>query len=126
MAAQLVEFFSRYRGRPFLWGKDDCSLFIADWWREKHGDDPAAHLRGTYSTEVEKARIVRDAGGLLALVSGIAEAVGASQIEKPVTGCFAVIEPGVCAIYAQGFWVVRSETGLAFNKEAQALRMWSV
>lgn len=126
MAARIIEFMQRYTDRPFAWGVDDCSLFIADWWRENHGVDPACELRGTYSTEIEKTRIVENSGGLLKLVAGIAEGVGAKRATSVSTGCFALIEPGVCAIYVQGYWVVRSEIGLTFNREARVIRMWSV
>lgn len=126
MAAQLIGFLDRYKGRPFAWGRDDCSLFIADWWREVHGVDPAAHLRGTYTTEREKDRIVVRAGGLLPLISSIAETAGAVVTETPKTGDFGIIEPGVCAIHAQGFWIARSETGLAFSKDVAVWRAWSI
>ncbi len=126
MAARLVEFLRRYQDRPFRWGQDDCSLFIADWWMENHGTDPAVHLRGTYDTKEGAHRVVDEAGGILRLVGGLADRVGAPRQSTPVTGNFGVIEPGVCAIYVQGFWVARSETGLVFNKEAKVWRVWSL
>lgn len=126
MAPRIIEFLDRYKSRPFQWGVDDCSLFIADWWRENHGVDPASELRGTYSSEEQKSEIVADAGGLLKLVTGIADGVGAKRASTPETGCFALIEPGVCAIYAQGYWVVRSDEGLTFSQNARVLRMWSI
>ena len=46
----LIAFLSERRGRPFAWGSNDCCLFAADWIRTATGYDPAAKVRGTYST----------------------------------------------------------------------------
>lgn len=125
MAAQLVEFMRRYQDRPFKWGQDDCCLFVADWWQETHGVDPVAHIRGTYDSYESAHAIIDAAGGLLRLIEDLAARAGAKEVSTPSTGSFAVIDPGVCAIYVQGFWVSRSEVGLVFNKEAKPWRVWS-
>lgn len=126
----ITEFLLHYIGKPMQWGVDDCSLIVADWWRENHGSDPAAHLRGTYSTEAEKVAIVDAAGGLLPLVRGLAGRVSALPMGEPRDGDFAVLGLGkelqVCGIRSGGFWAVRSETGIAFTSAARVLRGWSV
>jgi len=122
---RLAAFLQRYVGRPFAWG-DDCGLFLADWWQECHGVDPAADLRGTYNSEQEKIAIVHGRGGILRVVSGYAEAVGAERTRELAPGCFGVIRPGVGAIRTSGYWVVRSPAGIAFLKEAVAWRVWSI
>lgn len=127
---ELRAFLLEYLDRPMAWGVDDCSLLLADWWRANHGADPAAHLRGTYSSESEKAAIVDAAGGLVALVAEIASAAGARSSAANEDGSFGVIALGdrvlVSGIRSGRFWAVRSETGIAFTSRAKLLRGWSV
>ena len=128
MATRLGNFLQRYTDRPFAWGADDCSLFLADWWQEIHGVDPAAHLRGTYSDEAGKAAIVMAAGGIVNLVAGIAARAGASvrmRHSEIIPEDFAVIAPGVGAIWDGQFWVGRSVIGLTFTSDATIWRAWS-
>lgn len=125
MAQELTDFLARYTDRQFQWGADDCSLFLADWWAYRHGVDPAAHLRGAYATEAEKAEIVRQAGSLVLLVEDLAERVGAKVRTGPAQpGDFAVIAPGVGAIFTGGYWVARGEAGLSFVSKAKVWRKW--
>lgn len=55
--------------QPFAYGQQDCSLFAADCVLITTGADPAADLRGTYSTETEAALIVKNGGGLAAIAA---------------------------------------------------------
>ena len=128
MASQLTQFLAPYADCPFQWGLDDCSLFLADWWHYRHGSDPAAHLRGTYTTEAEKAAIVAEAGGLTLLVAALAGTVGAPERIGPAQeGDFAIIAPGVGAIYTGNYWVARGEAGLVFVSRAKVWgSVWSV
>ena len=51
-------------------------MWLADWIREIHGVDGAQGLRGSYSTMLEAARLVRNHGGMHSLVSSRAIAAG--------------------------------------------------
>lgn len=55
--------------RKFVWGQDDCALWIADLVRQETGFDPARRWRGTYSTARGCYRTLKAAGGLEALVT---------------------------------------------------------
>ena len=58
--------------RAFGWGVHDCALYAADCVQACTGTDPAADLRGRYSTERGAARLIRRAvgeGGLAALAA---------------------------------------------------------
>lgn len=46
----------------FEWGRHDCCLFAADWVRECLGVDPAAAVRGNYSSALGAGRVSREAG----------------------------------------------------------------
>lgn len=129
MATQLTKFIERYLSKPFEWGSDDCSLFIADWWMDQHGEDPAAMLRGTYCTEHGAHRAVARAGGLDALVGAIASSVGAKRAQEPSDGVFGtVIIAGAVrsAIYVSGAWAIRAPDGVVFSHKAEPVRLWSV
>lgn len=123
-------FLLGYFDRPMVWGVDDCSLIIADWWNANHGVDPAERLRGTYSSETEKAAIVDAAGGLVPLVAGLAGLAGAEISAANRDGDFGVIVVRgggmVSGIRVGRFWAVRSENGIAYTSDARLIRGWSI
>ncbi|USJ24733.1 DUF6950 family protein [Ensifer adhaerens] len=47
---RLVDYVSRVRSLPFEYGQHDCALFAAGAVKAMTGKDPAAKLRGKYST----------------------------------------------------------------------------
>ncbi len=57
------------RHRSFEWGVHDCMLWPSDVVEALTGKDPAAGLRGTYSTALSAMRIVTAHGGLAELIS---------------------------------------------------------
>lgn len=130
MDKRLTEFLMSYSGRPMQWGVDDCSLILADWWKLNHGTDPAAHLRGTYSTEVEKDQIVEKMGGVENLVNSIAQSVGAKKSAANEDGGFGVVSiigiGHISAIRAGRFWACRSMNGIAFTSRAKLVSGWSI
>lgn len=128
MAARLIDFLTRYAERPFVWGQDDCSLFLADWWMEVHGVDPAASLRGSYDSQETCHKVLFWRGGLVCVVSGLAKTVGAVRTRNPQDGDFAVIRVRnkvVGAIRVGEFWAVRNEQ-IGFVSDARVLRAWSI
>lgn len=130
----LTDFLRRASGKPFEWGQSDCSLFLADWWLHIHGSDPAAHLRGTYSTAEQKDVVVAAQRGLQRLLTLIAARAGAQRTRTPNTGDFGLIAAGgkpygaICTgrVAGKSCWVVRSESGLAFLTNPRILRAWSI
>ena len=78
-ADPLSQFLNRSAAIPFAWGRHDCLLWLADWIAERHGIDPASELRGKYSTMLQAARIVREAGGVARLVDISTRALGISR-----------------------------------------------
>ena len=133
-ARALSEFLRKQSGRPFEWGSSDCSLFLADWWRHVHGADPAAHLRGTYSTPEGKDAVLRQHRNLQRLVTAVAAQAGAPRTRAPNTGDFGLIAVAgrpygaICTgrVAGKSCWVARSETGLTFLTNPRILRAWSI
>lgn len=66
MEQSLTLFLRRTWDAPFVWGRCDCTLWVADWCRERWGIDPAAAVRERYTTEAEAERLI---------ASGLAETI---------------------------------------------------
>lgn len=60
---QLAGFVTSRESAPFVWGANDCALFVCDGIKAMTGHDPAADVRG-YSTEQGAARVIRRLGGM--------------------------------------------------------------
>lgn len=134
MQRKLIDFLHRSAERPFAYGRNDCSLLLAGWWKCIHGVDPARELRGTYSTDAEKDALLEREGGLLALVERLAAGVGAPVTETPSLGDFGVIEHhgkpfgAICAGTAGPSlcWAIRTEKGVGFLTNPKVLKAWSI
>lgn len=73
----------------FRWGGiggDDCMTFCATWAMECAGRDPAADLRGTYSTRTAAHAVMDAAGGPLAFMLGRLEPLGFRRVDAPRDG----------------------------------------
>ncbi|MGA9855752.1 MAG: hypothetical protein WBR29_10795 [Gammaproteobacteria bacterium] len=66
---QLTTLVQERRQQPHAWGSNDCCLFAADAVLAVTGEDKAAPLRGTYSDQAQAEKIIRDYGGLEALLT---------------------------------------------------------
>ena len=77
---RLTGFLREQARRPFVWGACDCCLFLADWIAHRDGLDPAADLRGTYSTEREMRNLLKAKGGIFNVVGSCAERAGLQRI----------------------------------------------
>lgn len=113
----LPEFLRTAAAAPHRFGEWDCAMTLANWFMFATGHpDPAAHLRGTYGSQLGWSRIVRAAGGLVALVDGIAVRIGAHRTEDPLPGDFAVVrlprfgETG--AIHTSMGWAMKLDAGV--------------
>lgn len=134
MQRQLIEFLHSRAGRPFAYGADDCSLFLADWWRRVHRVDPAAELRGRYRDEASKDARLREERGLQRLVARLARSAGSHRVTEPVLGDFGLIAKdgkpygAICAGKAGSLmcWAVRSETGIAMLSNPRVLQAWAI
>lgn len=66
--SRLYDFFEEMRDVPHAYGSNDCGLFGASAVLAITGIDPAAHIRGTYSTEIGCAKMLLPYGGLFEFV----------------------------------------------------------
>lgn len=129
--ADLDQFMAQHALLAFEWGHVDCSLVLADWAMANGHADPAAHLRGQYSSEEGWKAIVTGRGGLLPLVADICARAGiaaAHELRRGVVGVIGApenIDRQWGAIFNGAAWQVRHPSGFA-PLRARALGMWMV
>lgn len=122
--------FLRAMGRAtFAWGSCDCSLVAADWCRVRRGVDPAASLRGRYSTALGAMRHVRRLGGFEAMARGLMANAGFATTSAPGVGDIGLVEHPVVgpvfAIRCALGWAVKSPEGVAVGLYPATVA-WSV
>jgi hypothetical protein len=107
----LLAAFLRSRiGLPFVWGRTDCALFVADWVRAATGRDGAKGLRGRYACEAS-ARATLAGTSLLRTVDRCARGIGLARTRTPVAGDIGIVlAPGpICAIRTASGWVCQGD-----------------
>lgn len=63
MKSEALQIFIKPRlNAPFVWGKSDCALFLADWVFQYTGTDFAAPYRSRYKTEIGSKRALKKQG----------------------------------------------------------------
>lgn len=93
-ADPLSQFLNRAAARPFVWGEFDCLLWLADWIVARRDVDPASNLRGSYSTMLGAARVVKDAGGMTTLVARTLKPFSIPRAAVAARGDIAVVQVG--------------------------------
>lgn len=78
-------------GQAKLFAGEDCTTYAASWVKAISGVDPAADLRGTYSTAEEANAIVAGAGGIAGLVGGRIEPLGWHRVDDPGDGDIGIV-----------------------------------
>ena len=110
---------------PFAWGQNDCALWCASAVHHMTGIDPAADLRGTYSSWVECRQIIMTAGGLEALIAPRMECLNLPPLDRQGV---AIVQTGgrrLCGIVKGDFVAVRTEMGVNLIRDFQIQRGWS-
>lgn len=91
-ADPLTRFLNRAAEEPFVWGRFDCLLWLADLIAWQRNVDVAADLRGSYSTMLGAAKIVRQANGMVNLVSRRIAPLKLKRTDAPQRGDIAVVK----------------------------------
>lgn len=128
-SGQLNAYLRAMARADFAWGACDCALTMADWCRRVRGIDPAAPLRGRYSTARGALRTVRRRGGFEAVVRALMADAGFATTDAPRPGDVGLVEHPVagpaCAIRCALGWAVKSHAGVAVGG-FPALAAWRV
>ena len=126
----LDAFLEQMAATPFVDGKSDCALTVADWVMAATGcPDPASDLRGRYSTALGRERLLKRRFGLHAVMAGCAMKAGLLPTEEPQRGDVATIKCGrqtLAAICLGDRWAVKSSRGLDALKPDEIIFAWSV
>lgn len=57
--ARLVDYVDRVRAEPFAFGANDCGQFAGGWLEALTGENPAAELRGAYTSQAAGIALLR-------------------------------------------------------------------
>lgn len=134
----LDEYLAAAARTPFVWGRQDCCTFVADWVLARLGFDPMADWRGRYCSAASAFSLIGACGGLEALWRDCAATAGFAETLGDVPGDVGLIrtvtDQGrrelVGAIRSGGDWAapqwaVLGEGGLMFPI-ARPLAAWSI
>lgn len=125
----LDAFLERMAATPFVDGRTDCALTVADWVMEATGcPDPATDLRGRYHTALGRERLLKRLGGLEAVMTSCAARAGLRETLAPKPGDVGLVEFGgrqFAAICMGRHWAVQSTAGL-FGTEGAVIKAWEV
>lgn len=122
----------RVMSAPWAWGAADCCVSVADVFLALHGVDLAHRYRGTYSTAIGAARIVRQWGGFRDMAQHLATE-GGLVVSDAAPGAVGVSAGGVAnglegramLICVQpGIWAGKSLDGYVILSNAE--RSWCV
>lgn len=107
----LGEYLKAVGGKPWIWGKSDCTTFSADWLILCGRPDPMARWRGAYDSEESCAALLKQSSGLLPLwLLGMGE----PDCLEPALGDVGVVQMWGHqggAIFLGERWAVRSPRG---------------
>lgn len=113
--------------QPFEWGVHDCALFAADAVKAVTGVDPAAELRGTYSTAAGAARVLSERGGLDAIATAALGQPRAPLMARPGDVGLVLNDGRECLGVCTGStWHVPGQSGLVALPLADAVSSWKV
>lgn len=114
----------------FVWGQRDCCLWVCDWIAQVRGVDPAASLRGTYSSKEECDALLAAHGGLGPLADDLAASAGLAVTADPSPGDVAMVEtkigPALMLVTALGVFAWKSREGVLFDVQSTATKVWAV
>lgn len=125
---RLAAFLVAGAATPFIFGRRDCAIWVADWIAAERGTDPARELRGSFACHVGSARLVRRAGGLVALVTPWLAHAGLVETAAPALGDVGVVTTtagDLGAIRTANGWAMKTRDGVAIVQAAH-LKAWSV
>lgn len=90
--SDLVTFLDKSRDEPWVWGKSDCAMWVANWVLLATGKDVATVYRGRYSSDMECRRLVHAYGGLVPLLTKAFDLVlSRTENQKSLPGDVAIV-----------------------------------
>lgn len=118
---RLARATERHMSTPMQWGESDCLLTVADAIEAVTGIDPAAKIRGKYSSEIGAAKLMRrrKANDVEQVLERLFAPVGRLMAQRGDV-CVVEREGVLCAGYVTEYGVaVKSERGLDFIQQTE-------
>lgn len=113
---------------PFVDGKTDCVLVVADWLMLSGYADAAAPWRGRYHTALGRARLLKREGGIEAVMIAGAKRIGLKETATPLEGDVGLVRlsgQDQAAICLGDLWAAKGR-GLVVAEPEVVLRAWAV
>jgi hypothetical protein len=123
---RLAALFAARAQQPFEWGVHDCCMFAADAVLAVTGHDPAADLRGQYSTETGAVRVLRRHDGLAGVAIARAGRVVPVALAQPGDVGLSHFDPErpTLAVWGGGAWHAAGPLGVVTVPTASVVRAW--
>jgi len=123
---RLAALFAARAAQPFVWGEFDCCLFAADAVLAVTGHDPAADLRGTYTTAAGATRVLERFGGVAGVAIARAGRVVPVAMAQPGDVGLSHFDAGrpALAVWGGSAWHVAGALGVVVVPTATVVRAW--
>lgn len=106
-----------------------CGLLVADWIDALHGVDPAIHLRARCATPAGVELVIREAGGIEALLERTLEPLCFYRTATPTIGDVGIVRDDAAqlamAIRGEGEWIGRAACGV-ICQDFETVAAWKV
>ena len=113
--------FSKYYGRPFVWGESDCCQFVGECLGFLTGTNPARHFR--YASEEAANKLFDQYGGLEGLIRMM---LGEPTTKPPENGYVALLaNPEMVGVVWKDRIVIRTSNDLNDFPLDRAKRYWT-
>lgn len=125
----LDAFLEQMAATPFVDGKADCVLTVADWVVLNGRPDPAQPYRGRYRTALGRERLLKRNFGLQTVMAGGALRAGLKPAPVPARGDVGTLRHGsqiLAGICLGKRWAVKSSRGIDVLLPDEIILAWSV
>ncbi|MBD0416499.1 DUF6950 family protein [Oryzicola mucosus] len=123
----------RWMAEPFVWGKSDCILSLADYVMSLGHPDPAAKWRGTYDSALTCQRVSGFLNDPVRLIEEGVAPLGFARVQQAERGDIGVIRftddgkvVSTGAICLGNNWAVRGEQRLVIGAPISVVAAWRV
>lgn len=128
--ARLEKEIVRYQQEPFIWGENDCLIFVADCIKSMTGFDFMEQWRGKYTNEDEAASLMMEHwnGKINRGWDAVSTPIDNHKAQRGDFGTLDYMGKKYCGVVSMNarFLLVRTEEGIARLKlkDVKRLRLW--